>query len=80
MPKTITAMEARQNFGQILNEVSLLGETIIIERSGKPIARLVPMDYTEKQALDFRDIGKLPSEIWNAMDTQHYLQNDRQQN
>ena len=78
MPKTVSAMEVRQNFGLLLNEVALLGEVITIERAGKPVARLVPMDYTEKQLLDFRDIGKLPSEIWNGQDSDDYLLDLRQ--
>ena len=80
MPKTVSAMEVRQNFGLLLNEVALLGDVITIERAGKPIARLVPMDYTEKQLLDFRDIGKLPSEIWTGVDASEYLDETRQDN
>jgi prevent-host-death family protein len=80
MSKTVSAMDVRQNFGQFLNEVSLLGETLIIERSGKPIARLVPMNYSEKIQLDFRDIGKLPSEIWNNTDAEEFLDELRNEN
>lgn len=54
-------MEMRQNFGALLNEVSILGEEIIIERAGKPIARLVPIGDTEESKLDFRDIVTLPN-------------------
>lgn len=78
MPKTVSAMEVRQNFGQLLNEVALLREVLVIERAGKPIAKLVPMGYTEDSGLDFRDIGKLPSEIWNDSDSETYLGNIRQ--
>jgi prevent-host-death family protein len=44
MQKTISAMKARQNLGQIMNEVSLRGDDFIIERAGKPVAVLVSMD------------------------------------
>ncbi len=37
-------MKARQNLGQIMNEVSLRGDDFIIERAGKPVAVLVSMD------------------------------------
>ena len=43
MPRTITAMEARKKFGEILNQVSLLNEEIIIERAGKKIARILSL-------------------------------------
>jgi antitoxin (DNA-binding transcriptional repressor) of toxin-antitoxin stability system len=54
-------MEVRQNFGSLLNQVSLLGEEIVIERSGKSIARLVSISEPSLSKLDFRDIAKLPS-------------------
>lgn len=60
-------MEARQNFGNLLNQVSLAGEDIVIERAGKPLARLVNVDSTDRGGkLDFRDIGKLPNDIWEV--------------
>ena len=48
MGKTITAMHARKNFGQLLNEVSLLNETFIIQRANRPMAALVPVECPEK--------------------------------
>lgn len=58
-------MEARQNFGNLLNQVSLQNEDIVIERAGKPLARLVSVSSTGISGeLDFRDIGKLPNSIW----------------
>lgn len=44
MSNIISAMYARKNFGKILNEVSLLKETFTIERAGKPMAEIVPID------------------------------------
>lgn len=65
MAKTVTAMEARQNFGNLLNQVSLSQEEIVIERAGKPLARLVNVESSRFGGeLDFRDIGKLPNSIW----------------
>jgi len=65
MSKTVSAMEARQNFGNLLNQVSLSQEEIVIERAGKPLARLVNVDPALRGgSLDFRDIGKLPNGIW----------------
>ncbi|MCQ2122064.1 MAG: type II toxin-antitoxin system Phd/YefM family antitoxin [Fibrobacter sp.] len=65
MAKIVTAMEARQNFGSLLNQVSLQQEEVVIERAGKPLARLVNVQSsTSGGKLDFRDIGKLPNSIW----------------
>ena len=44
MPQSISAVEARQKFGEMLNRVALLREEIIIERAGKKIARLSPIE------------------------------------
>ena len=57
-------MEVRQNFGLMLNQVSLKDEEIVIERAGKPLARLVSVSAPTAGLLDFRDIGKLPNDIW----------------
>ena len=57
-------MEVRQNFGTLLNQVSLKDEEIVIERAGKPLARLVSVNAPSAGLLDFRDIGKLPNNIW----------------
>jgi prevent-host-death family protein len=36
-------MKARQNFGQMLEEVYYKGDQFIIERAGKPMAAVVPL-------------------------------------
>ncbi|WP_295680578.1 type II toxin-antitoxin system Phd/YefM family antitoxin [uncultured Fibrobacter sp.] len=64
MAKVVTAMEARQNFGSLLNQVALRDEEIVIERAGKPLARVVGVNAPSVGRLDFRDIGKLPNAIW----------------
>lgn len=66
MAKVVSAMEVRQNFGNLLNQVSIKDEEIIIERAGKPLARLVSVSAPTSGKLDFRDIGKLPNRIWEV--------------
>ncbi len=44
MIKKISAIKARQNLGQIMNEVSLKGEDYIIERAGKPLVAVIPIE------------------------------------
>ncbi len=50
--KTISAMYARKNFGQILNQAALLNEDFVIERAGKPMAAIVPIQRLESCAKD----------------------------
>jgi prevent-host-death family protein len=45
--KTVSALEMRKNFGQLLDEAAA-GERIIIERAGQPRAILVPMEDVDR--------------------------------
>jgi len=40
--RTVTALDVRRRFGQVLDEAAA-GERIVIERAGQPIAALVPL-------------------------------------
>lgn len=41
MMKTVTAYEARTRLGELLNLVYYRGDTIIIEKMGKPMGKLI---------------------------------------
>jgi prevent-host-death family protein len=43
MLKTVTALKARKNLGELLEEVYYRGDQYIIERAGKPMAAVVPL-------------------------------------
>jgi len=47
MGKTVDATVARRQLGTLLDEVYYKGESIIIERKGKPLAKIVPLDTPE---------------------------------
>ena len=42
--KKLPAIKARQNFGQVLNEVAFGDNQFIVERAGKPMAAIIPVD------------------------------------
>jgi prevent-host-death family protein len=44
MIRTISAIEARQGFGRLMNEVQLRHDHYIIERAGKPMVAVVPVE------------------------------------
>jgi prevent-host-death family protein len=48
MVKKITAVKARKNLGQLLEEVYYRGDHYVIERAGKPMAAVVPVWYLEE--------------------------------
>jgi prevent-host-death family protein len=80
MSKTVSAVEARQKLGEILNRVALRREEIIIERAGKRIARLSPVDNEGPRSrgrLDFRKAAGLGKECWQGVDVDAYLRRER---
>ena len=60
MPKRISAMKARQNLGQIMNEVSLRGDDYIIERASKPLVAIISI---EKYKLLQKQQNQTPQEL-----------------
>ncbi|HEY7031835.1 MAG TPA: type II toxin-antitoxin system Phd/YefM family antitoxin [Thermomicrobiales bacterium] len=48
MTKTISATEARIHFGDVLRGVTERGETIVVERSGKPQAVVLSVEEYER--------------------------------
>ena len=51
--KTMSAMEVRKHFGAVMDEVRLKSETIILERAGRPIARIEPCREERKEDAEF---------------------------
>jgi len=49
--KTINALKARQNLGQLLEEVFYQDAQFIIERAGRPMAAVVPVWQIESRTL-----------------------------
>jgi prevent-host-death family protein len=60
MQKTVSVMKARQNLGQIMNEVSLRGDDVIIERAGKPVAVLISIEK-------YQIMEKSRQKFWEAV-------------
>ncbi|RJQ52073.1 MAG: type II toxin-antitoxin system Phd/YefM family antitoxin [Actinobacteria bacterium] len=46
--KTTTAIKARKNLGQLLEEAYYRGDEFVIERAGKPMAVLIPIQEFQK--------------------------------
>ena len=48
MIRKSTAVAARQNFGDLLNQVQYRSDSILITKDGKPVAALVDVDTFER--------------------------------
>jgi prevent-host-death family protein len=55
MLKKISAMKVRQNLGQVMNEVALRGDDYVVERAGKPLVAIIPMEKYRKLQQDLDD-------------------------
>ncbi len=65
MPEKVSTIDVRQRIGDLLNRVALRHDEFIIERKGKPLAALVPVERLEQmrqfarsQAMKFMDQQK----------------------
>jgi prevent-host-death family protein len=71
MLKKLSAMKARQNLGQVMNEVSLKGNDYVIERAGKPLVAIISMEkyriLKKEREETFRDLGR----IWEKMEKEN---------
>ncbi len=61
--KTLNIHEAKTHLSRLLDEVCA-GESIVIAKAGKPIAKLVPFSSSKTQ----RTGGTLAGEVWEAPD------------
>ena len=72
MADKVSTMDVRQRIGDMLNRVALRHDEFIIERKGKPLAALVPVErleqmrrFARRHALEFMD-QQQPSALTDA--------------
>lgn len=75
MLKTISAIKARQNLGQVMNEVSLKEDEYIIERAGKPLVAIIPIEQYMSIKKDRSDFFSMVSEMQRSSDAE-YIETD----
>lgn len=44
MLKRVSAVKVRQNLGEVMNEVALRDDEYIVERAGKPLVAIIPVE------------------------------------
>ena len=67
MTKKVTALKARRNLGELLNEAYFKGEVIIIEKKGKAVAKLVGLETTYSGK---KDPFVAAAGSWKSLDTE----------
>jgi len=68
MQKKISAMKARQNLGQIMNEVAIRGDDYIVERAGKPLVAIIDMDKYQQLQEDRDEALEAVRSVWSKME------------
>jgi len=66
MIKTLTAIKARQNLGEVLEEVYYNGDQFIIERAGKPMAAVVPLWQVQARKKHQERVFGMLDKLWEA--------------
>ena len=65
MEKTIAAYEARRKFGQLIEESFYRKDNFVVERSGRPMAVIVPIDaYARWKRLAKERVFAMLEEVW----------------
>lgn len=59
---TVSTMDVRKHVGDILNRVALRGDEYLVERKGKPLAIMMPVEKVEA----IRWASRLQLEDWLA--------------
>ena len=67
MLKKVSAMKARQNFGQVMNEVSLKGDDYVIERAGKPLVAIISMEKYQILQKEREETLRTLDKVWAKM-------------
>ncbi len=70
--RTVNIHDAKTHLSRLLEAVAA-GEEIVIAKSGKPVARLVPLEGDEKPK---RQFGRLKGKIWISDDFDDPLPSD----
>lgn len=81
MSNTVSAVEARKNLGRFLNMVVLNGDEVVIERDGKPVAKLGPVTVSDRRGsgrLDLRRIRGVGRDTWAGVDPDGYVRKERE--
>ena len=65
MEKTVGAYEARRQFGRLIEEAYYQKDSFVVERSGRPMAAIVPIDaYQRWQRVAREHVFLMLEEIW----------------
>lgn len=66
MNREAPAMTVRQNLGELLNEIQYRGDSVVITKSGKPVAALIDIQLFERLRTLDEDYARLRRDFAQA--------------
>ena len=76
MLKTVSAIKVRQNLGQLMNEVSIKADDYIVERAGKPLVAIIPIEKYLNMKSNREDFFRLYGSLQKNADTSGSVDDD----
>lgn len=76
MLKTVSAIKARQNLGQVMNEIYLKDDEYIVERSGKPMVAIIPIEKYLSMTGKRKEFFNLYDSLQQTADTSSPIDGD----
>lgn len=69
MTKCIEAWEARSGFGDLMDSVHYGGQTVIIERSGRPMVAVIPVEMYQQLIAEREARSQTPGngQLWPSV-------------
>lgn len=78
MQQQIGVTEARNKFGELVDMVRYSGDTIVLVKSGKPAAALVPIEwldrYAKERAAAFQVVAEVRAQNHDIVESEAELQ------
>jgi len=66
MIREASVMAVRQNLGELLNEIRYRGDSVVITKSGKPVAALIDIELFERSCMLDEEYLRLRDELAQA--------------
>ena len=63
MRQTVGVTEARSKFGELVDKVRYRGDTVVLMKSGKPAAALVPFGFLEQRQKEREKLFAVVDEV-----------------
>lgn len=73
MLKTISAYEARKNFGELMNLAYYSNYEIVVEKMGKPMVKIIKVVLPKRKLISRLDLMAKYAGVWNTVDSKKIL-------